>query len=185
MAEPHPFLVLSLPRSRSFWLSKLLSFEGRGCDHDPSRFWTNAFDAVRYFAFPLAGAADTGLICVWHSLRPLLPRDLAVVVVHRPVPEVVESLRRLGAPHSPRGLDEMARRLRDVDGLHVKAEQLDTYDTCAEVFRHCLGSTLPEDRWRTYSRLNLQCDRMDYELSIAANAAGIKSFYAAGTEHAP
>ena len=65
-----PFVVLTLPRSRSFWLSKFLD-----CPHDPSRHFRDPADVVAYFNDG-ASSVDTGLGMIWDTHMHAVRRDL-------------------------------------------------------------------------------------------------------------
>ena len=49
---PPPFVVLSLPRSRSYWLSRYLSYGGWHCGHEEIRHARTLSDVRAWLARP-------------------------------------------------------------------------------------------------------------------------------------
>ena len=138
-----PFLVLTLPRSRSFWLSKFLD-----CPHEPSRHFRSGEALCAYFNDGACGV-DTALGSIWHGYDPLVRRDLRVVVVHRPVADVLASLDRLGIrhPNLEAGLHRQANRMTEIRGAHFTYSQIATYEGAARLFHACRGEACDVDRW--------------------------------------
>lgn len=173
-----PFVVLALPRSRTFWLSRLLSYGGRRVDHDPSRFFRGRDDVAAYFRRPGAAAADTALGRIWSDVAPSLPRELRVVVVHRKPEDVADSLiLRCGVRTARAQLvctqGAVLSRLRAIGGLHVSFAALAEERTCARVFEYCLGCAFDRAWWSGLKDQNLQCDRAQYVRDAETNVAGV------------
>src|SRR5664279_2954834 len=95
-----PFVVLAMPRSRSYWLSRFLSAGGWHCGHDELRHMRSLDDVRSWLAQPLTGTVETAAGPFWRLLMDLAP-DARVVVLRRPVAEVVDSLVRLGFERAP------------------------------------------------------------------------------------
>jgi hypothetical protein len=160
---PPPFVIFSLPRSRSKWLSAFLTYNGWHCGHDELRHSRSLDDVAAWLAQPCTGTVETMAAPFWR----LLPPGVRVATLRRPVPEVVASYRRAGLvfedavmtrliEHLERKLDQIEARLPDV--LHLEYAQLKDEATCARVFEHCLG--LPHDHgwWERVAAVNVQVD---------------------------
>lgn len=170
-----PYLVLGLPRSRTFWLAKFLSRPERMCEHDPSVRFRSRRDVEQYFWAGGAAATDTALSRIWPSF------DLShvlVVVVHRPLFEVCASLRRLGLPTE--GMAAAERQLAGIRGMHIKAADLDEERIAEAVYQACTGRLAPAGRWREMIGRNLQCDAGQVAQAAAANQNGIRALFGAG-----
>ena len=95
MSESLPFVVFALPRSRTFWASRFLSYGGWACGHDEA-LHVRALDDVRsWFAQPYVGTVETAAAPFWRLLHAVCPQA-KVVVIRRPVSDVVTSLMALG-----------------------------------------------------------------------------------------
>lgn len=83
-----PFLLFALPRSRTFWTSTLLC-----CNHDS----LVECDSLDDFAELLTvhGTVETGAVQGWHAIRAKCP-EVRFGILHRPVEQILSSLRRLG-----------------------------------------------------------------------------------------
>lgn len=158
-----PFVVFGLPRCRTAWLSRFLSYGEWSCAHDHARFLRSLDDIKAWLVTPLQGTVETAAGPFWRLLRDLAP-NARVVVVRRPVEEVVDSLVRLypferGPMEAlirrhDRKLQQIARRWPGA--LSVTYAELADEAVCARVFEHCLG--LPHDPawWRALAPVNIQ-----------------------------
>jgi hypothetical protein len=171
------FVVFSLPRSRSYWLSRFLSHDGWHCGHDEIRHLRSLGDARAWLARPRTGTAETAAAPFWRILRRLAP-DARVVVVRRDPAAVFASLLRL-----PVEFDAavMVRQLRRFDAaldeitarwpgaLSVSFEDLRHEATCAAVYEHCLGHAHDPAWWAALAGQNLQADVVGVLREVLAN----------------
>ena len=137
-----PFVILGLPRSRTFWLSRFLSYGDWHCGHDELRHCRTLDDVKAWLSQPCTGTVETAAAPFWRLLPHLAP-EARVVTIRRPVDEVVDSLARCGMPvaretveHWDHKLDQVERRIPGT--LRVRFDDLEWEDTCAALFRHCL-----------------------------------------------
>lgn len=158
-----PFVIYSLPRSRSFWLSRYLNYGGWTCGHDEARYIRGLDDVKSWLAQPCVGTVETAASPFWR----LLPATAKVVVIRRPIAEVVASLSRTGLSFDAERLDQRLRYLdhkldqiekRTPGVLSVKFADLADEATCAKVFEHCLPFKHESERWARLSAMNLQTD---------------------------
>lgn len=173
------FLVLSLPRSRSKWLSVFLSPEGtKGCGHD----LIVGCRSVADFASALAsrtGSCETGGMVGWKLVRQLMP-EVRLLVVRRPVGEVMDSFRRLGFGVDGGLVEERAAMLdacSRAEGVTTYPySALASYGPCKEIFETCLDLSLEDDWFSGLSARNIQIDIRARALEIASNRQGLDSF---------
>lgn len=179
-----PFIVLGLPRSRTYWLSRLLSYGDWHCYHEAAITMRNMEDVKTFFARPRTGTAETAAAPGWQILRHYIP-DLRTVVVRRPVDEVVDAMMRTeGAAYDQsrlrrnmegieRSLDKVARH-KGV--LSVDYADLDREDVCASIFVHCLPYEFSHDWWSGLRDRNLQVDPMTGLRYYTDNRLEIETF---------
>lgn len=175
---PPPFVVLSLPRSRSYWLSRYLSYGGWHCGHEEIRHARTLSDVRAWLARPRTGTAETAAGPFWRLLRRLAPHT-RVAVVRRDPAAVFNSLLRLGLPFDAA---VMARQLRRFDAaldeieahwpgaLSVTFDGLREEATCALVFEHCLGLPHNPAWWASLAPQNLQADIHAVTRDMVSNA---------------
>lgn len=170
-----PFVVLSTPRSRSFWLSRFLSTPERPVEHDIShRFCSHA--AIRaYFADPAAAVVDTALGLIWDRLHIF---GVQLIILHRDPNEVARSLQGLGMPVG--SLYAYDAKLRAMPGFHIDQDDLDCEIGAKMIYRYCTGEKMPRGRWREFVGRNMQCDLAATERDVLANLAGIRAVFGAG-----
>lgn len=149
-----PFVIFTLPRSRSTWLSQFLSYGGLQVGHDLAP----RADTVQGFfdkLWPLAGTVETGAVEAHALLRKAMP-DAKFVVVHRPVAEVRESLFRFGI--SEPDLERRAEALRQIDGCHIGYDQLRDVRICAAMWEYLYPFAFDFGWWRHMDGQNVQVD---------------------------
>jgi GNAT superfamily N-acetyltransferase len=156
-----PFIVLALPRSRTFWLSRYLSYGDWIVGHDELMHIRTLDEIATWFTQPNIGTVETCAAPFWR----LLPKDARIVTVRRPVDDVLASLAAQGIGGETvaamiracdRKLDQIERRIPGV--LSVRFDDLALESTCAAVFEHCLQ--LPHDPawWREWDARNVSGD---------------------------
>lgn len=165
-ALPPPFVVFSLPRSRSFWMSRFLSYGGFWCGHEEVAHLRSLDDVVSLLSVPWAGSCETALAVWWRLLRHYRP-DARVAVVRRAVPEVIDSLMRTGQRFDLEVLKaHMRRRAAKLDQVAVRwpgvlvldYADLATEQGCAALFEHCLPLRHDREWWARLAPVNLQID---------------------------
>lgn len=170
-----PFVVLSMPRSRSYWLSRFLSTAQRPVGHDIARWFKSHGEIRDYFAAPGAAAVDTALGTIWDRLGIT---GVKTVLLHRDPDEVARSLRAVGLPAV--NLYAYAAKLRAMPGFHVEQSDLDCEAGARAVYHHCTGEQMPSGRWQAFIGRNLQCDIAAMHRDVMANLAGIRAVFGGG-----
>jgi len=141
-----PFIVLALPRSRTMWLSRFLSYGEWHCGHDELQHCRSLEDAWTWFKQPCAGTVETAAAPFWRLLLRHQP-DIRIVTVRRPVDDVLASVLRVVPGCSPVEMLDLLRRmdhkLDQIEArvpcvLSVRFDDLAQESACAAVFEHCL-----------------------------------------------
>ena len=164
------FLVLGLPRSRTFWLSKFLSYGDFECGHEEARHLRTMDDAKIWLTQEHRGSAETSLAPFWRLARDINPK-LRVVVVRRAVGEVVASLMALNmrgvcefnekqlsqnmAKYDAK-LQQITHRVPGV--LSVQFDELSNEETAKKIFEFCLPYPFDVKWWDFIEHQNLQCN---------------------------
>lgn len=159
-----PFIVFALPRSRTAWLAQFLSYRDWACSHDEIRHARSMDDIRSWFSQSNTGTAETAAAPWWRTVQQISP-DIRVLIVRRPVQDVVDSLMRLGLPFDrdrlttemerlDRKLDQIERRMKNV--LSVSFYDLADEDVCKQVFEHCLPHQHDPAWWERMSPINIQ-----------------------------
>lgn len=156
-----PFVVLALPRSRTAWLSHFLTYGEWLCGHDEIRHMRSLDDVKAWLSQPCTGTVETAAAPFWR----LLDESIRVVVIRRPVGEVVESMMALpGCVFDRSSLTELMERYdrkldqieTRIDCLSVKYADLATESACAAIFEYCLPYAHDSARWQELSSVNIQ-----------------------------
>lgn len=184
------FLVCSLPRSRSAWLSRFLTYGDWYCDHEQLRYMRSLDDVKAWLSQPNTGSCETAAAPFWRLLQKYAP-DIKVVTVRRPVAEVVESLRAVGWREDKasvtrnmeafdRKLDQIERRLPNV--MSVSFGALEQEDTCARIFEHCLPYKHDGWWWQGKAAENIQINFPALVRYVTANITAIQKLAAQARE---
>jgi hypothetical protein len=149
-----PYIIFSLPRSRSAWLSHLLN-----CGHDIALDSVSVGDFLRRVDAK-GGSCETGAIIGAMVIRKHRP-DIRMAVIRRPVADVLHSLRNIGLTPIAGEIEERAvllNRLATEPGvLAIDFEDLNDFEACEDLAMFC-GATLGKDRFEHYSDFNIQLD---------------------------
>ena len=185
-----PFVVFALPRSRTFWASRLLSYGGWACAHDEAAHVRGVDDVAAWLSQDFTGSVETAAAPFWRLVREFRP-DARIAVIRRPVAEVTASLLATGiqfdravlARHLAK-LDRCLDRIERQPGvLSVSYADLAGEDACARLFQHCLG--LPHDHawWERLAPINLQIDLSAQYRYFSAYAGRLKAAEIACVRH--
>lgn len=158
-----PFVILSLPRSRSRWLSCFLNYGDWQCGHDEVRHCRSLDDVKSWLSQANTGTVETAGAPFWRLLLQYQP-DVRVVTIRRPVDQVVQSLMATGVAFDPaitrmmwrldRKLDQVEHRVPGVRSFVY--DDLRTEATCAALFEHCLPYKHDHAWWSQFDTLNVQ-----------------------------
>lgn len=174
------FIVFSLPRSRSAWTARFLSYGGKRCAHDLATECGSLGEFADRLRGEYAGTAETGAVIGWRALRRRLP-EAQIAVIRRPVPEVFASLARFGLASSEL-TDELLQRdamldeLANVPGVKSFAfADLSRIGPCADLFEHCLGEPMDWQWWEGLAGVNVQVDVPERLRFLEANRDHIEA----------
>lgn len=152
------FIVYALPRSRTYWVSKFLTYGDWQCSHDEVVHCRSLDDVKSWFSMENAGSVETAASPFWR-----LARDVPTVVIRRPVDEVIGSMAKLGLQVDRRiiqrldaKLDQIEQRVPNV--LSINFDDLRHEHLCQRLFEFCLPYKHDHDWWQSLSELNLQVD---------------------------
>ena len=161
-----PFIIYGLPRSRTFWLSRFLTYGDWQCGHEEIRHARTLDDVRNWLSLPCAGTAETAGAPWWRLVQSMRP-DARTVVVRRPAAEVVASLLRTGVEYDEARLRSEIRKLdakldqiqaRVPGVLSVSFSDLESEATCARVFEHCLPYRHDPAWYALTAPMNLQAN---------------------------
>ncbi len=160
MPKLRPFIVLTLPRSRSAWLAWYLSYPPAEVGHDilvscrSIADFEAKLDTVR-------GTVETGAMLGWRLIRHRLPHAKLLVIL-RSVEEVKASLRRLGFEPVAGELEfraEMLAQLSAEPGVEtITYSDLDDPVCCHWLFEHLLEEEWDRAWYYKARPINVQID---------------------------
>jgi hypothetical protein len=182
-----PFIVFSLPRSRSAWIARFLSYGGRRCGHDLATECASLDEFTSRLRGEYAGTAETGAVVGWHALRRRLP-DAKIAVVRRPVGEVYNSLARFGVASQVLAAELLERDAMLKEMAHVRGvksftfAQLNGIEACRALFEHCLGEPFDWEWWESLAGVNVQVDVAERLRFLEANRERIEAIKRAAIE---
>jgi hypothetical protein len=159
---------MALPRSRTAWLSRLLSFGSWQCYHEEAMHLRSIDDIKSVFALPNVGFSETAAALGWALIKHYSPA-IRAVIVRRKIDDVVNSLMtegkgiadyrvdelRIWMKRYDRALDKIERLEKDAV-LSVSFDDLSHADVCAKIFSHCLNLPMPLWWWDQLESINIQ-----------------------------
>ncbi|MBP9155518.1 MAG: hypothetical protein KBF48_11280 [Xanthomonadales bacterium] len=186
------FFIVCLPRSRSAWLSNLLTYESVLCLHEPLLGCRSLDDLEAKLATtgtPIAGAADTGAMFWVDDIIERFP-DARFVLLARDPRGYVEQAQRMGgtAAEAAAILEQFSHAIGSLHKLGnrtltVASKQLDDYTVCNQVWQH-IGMPIALNRVRFDMLKDLKVevfiDRV--RAKVAAHQDDIRALF--GAHHA-
>ena len=182
-----PFVIYALPRSRTAWLARFLSYGGWTCHHEIAIQMRSIDDVIELFSRSKTGTAETGITPGWKLLHHLVP-NLRAAVIRRPVDEVVEAVLAVDVSGVAtydravlrRNMEYMDRCLEriaaDSEALVVNYSDLEREETCATLFERCLPFEFDRDWWESLRAQNIQADVKSMLRYYLANREAINRF---------
>jgi hypothetical protein len=141
-------------------------------------------DVRSWLAQPNTGTVET-LAAPWWRLITKYRPDIRVVVVRRPVQEVVDSLMAMGhfadralvAAHM-RKLDAKLCQIekRVPNAASVSFKDLTKQSVCQGLFEYCTGTKDAPGRWAAFDQANIQCSMPAMIRYAAANCKQLTKF---------
>lgn len=186
-ADSRSFIIYTLGRSRSAWLSRFLTHGAWHCFHEIGIKMRSLDDVREFFSWPYVGTIESGAAHGSHLLQHMVP-DLKQVVIRRPVEDVVASylaldLKGLFVYDEPALWKAMHRAARELDRisdqpgvLTVDYADLDTFEGCARVFEFCFGYQPLMFHWLEWAFRNVQMDVPAHLMEYRENRAEIEAF---------
>lgn len=173
------YFILGLPRSRTTWLSVFLS-HGRGmCHHEKSIEFSSLAELKEYCdEHPEDGIADTFLIVLWKELRQMF-QEARIVVIHRPLEQVIQSHTRLGL--GIKYLVEESRLMeetrQDKEILHIEYGELAKPEVCRQIYKHCVGVDVDSAWLAACQEYRIETDLSRLKERVLCNQSKVASFY--------
>lgn len=171
MQTKRKFLIVSLPRCRTAWLSSFFTVGNCFCFHDlsgSSKTVENMAGAILGAPGFIVGSADSGNILVLPKLRALLGEDTQIIVIRRNVDACANSLSKVsGIPlgacvHALIEMDAKLQQLVDGDDgvMEVHFDDLADRNTVRAMWGFVAGAgqPFPEHQWRRMERLHVEVD---------------------------
>jgi hypothetical protein len=180
-----PFLGLALPRSRTNWLSNYLTYGPWTCWHERIPTMRTLDDIKAWLSQDFTGSMETTGAPFWRTAIKIRP-DLRILIVRRPVGEVVDSIMKIDMQGVCRfdpviltktlttlnhKLDQIEARAPNV--MSVRYDDLANEFTCARVFQYCTGLSHNHGWWSKLDAENLQCGLPSQMRYMFANSAAI------------
>lgn len=160
MQPQAPFFVIALPRSRTAWLSTFLSYQGRRVGHD----LIVRCDKISEFETAMAshvGTCETGAVVGWKLIKTKWPKS-KIIVINRPVGEIVKSCALKGLAVDPELLEERAAMLealaRTPGVFQTDFELLNDVEVCKWIFEYLLEIEFDAGWWSDLRSKNIQID---------------------------
>jgi hypothetical protein len=162
-----PFLILALPRSRTAWISKYLTYGDVHCGHEQLRYARSLGDIQSWLSIPMTGTCETAAMHHWRLARAICP-SLRLVTVHRDPSEIARSLCALdtrgSAYFEPRETERVAKRLAQklwqvaerTDATPIDYEALNSLDGLRLLWEAVMPYPFDEDWAIRLSSLNIQ-----------------------------
>ena len=173
------FFVLALPRSRTKWLSRFLSYDGQICGHDTGVRANSLDEFLEPFkSGKLAGSVETAGMLGWKILKKEFPKA-KFLAIFRPEQEVLQSLLQLGV----NGWNDLQVRLPMLQSYansgNVQSfsfQDLYRPEVCRWIFEQCLEKPWDDDWYEDLRAKNIQIDFRERMVELGQRAPQLAKF---------
>ena len=143
-----PVVITGLPRSRTAWFSAYLTQGHVLCYHEAAKDKLSLQPVVKYTHI---GDSSSGYVLTpeWVEEQP----EHNIVVIHRPIDDVIESLAYLGVHDVRSHLQDMNDKLNALKALHVPWSRID--EMLPEIHEH-IGVEYEPRRAAMFTNYNIQ-----------------------------
>lgn len=177
--QPNLYFIAAMPRSRTAWLSNLLTSGPSVCVHDAAVDGADVESLTRMMQSiesVYVGLADTGICFYWKQLFERHP-DVPVVVIERDYESILQSWIRYTEPypalwgteaqlklkHSYGLFQEMKKNLKGRNFMSANFEDLNNINVCQDIWEFCVPqSVFDVRRCVALQKLNVQAKFDDY-----------------------
>lgn len=186
-AESAPFIIHTLGRSRTAWLSSFLTYGKVKCFNEHAVRLRSVDEAVDFLTQGNVGAAETGAAPGWQLIRHYIP-SVKTVVIRRDPEDVIRSFARSEIAHiasvdegrlrkviayEDRCLDEIEKQ---PNTLSFSFDDLKREAVCAAIFEHCLPYKFDRGWWQDLREKNIQADVAEIVAYYHRNRDDVESF---------
>jgi hypothetical protein len=137
------------------------------CGHEELRHIRSLDDVTAWFSQPNIGTAETAA-APWWRLLDRFASGARILIVRRPVSEVVDSLMNIPGLSFDRAvlertISKLDRKLDQIEArcanvLSVNFDALNEESVCAVAFEHCLPHAHDHEHWARLAPVNIQMD---------------------------
>lgn len=153
------FIIYGLPRSRTFWLSRFLTYGEWNCTHDEIIRLRGLDDLASWRSLPCQGSVETAAAPFWRLIN-----KHPTVTIRRAPDAVIASLNATGLLYDQKILRDQIMKLdqklnqierRVPNTLSVQYDDLDEAG-CRKIWEHCLPYPFDREWYETLAKMNLQ-----------------------------
>lgn len=155
-----PFIVFSLPRSRSAWLSVLLSASGGPTGHDIGIETDTPDDFIQELKLR-GGTCETGAIFAWRKIKAIIP-EIKFAVVLRDPEEVIQSLAKFDLTDFDLEIQTRYNQLVELseqsEVFTCRFSELNDNLIVSQLYKHCTDLDIPINWLSKLQNMNVQVD---------------------------
>jgi hypothetical protein len=177
-----PFIVFSLPRSRSAWMAHWLSDHDLIVGHDIGIECRGVRDFADRFTSGLDGSCETGSMFAWRLIRKEIP-GIKFVVIRRKRGAVARSLERFGIVMPEAEFDARERALDEIEvqpeAIRLEFDDLSLPNSAAMLLNHVApDKTFNKGQWQDFDAVNIQVKMEERLGRLVQNEAHIEAMKA-------
>lgn len=153
-----PFIIYGTPRSRTYWLSRYLTYADWHTGHDEIIHARTLDDVTSWFNQPCTGTVETAAAPFWRMIP-----HVKALIIRRPIDDVIDSLMKTAnfdKPSLTRMMDRLDHKLDQIEkrlGVQsIPYDELKSEQTCKQIFEYCLPYQHDRKWWKKLRNLNLQ-----------------------------
>jgi hypothetical protein len=160
------FAVLSLPRSRTAWLSAFFNSANLNCEHELIAK-SNSFDEAIEKMNQGIGSVDTGQIFIINDIQERV-KNLNVIIIERDKEDVKNSFRKLNIGNVDSFIERQSELLAEEKKSYPSFNYEDIDDRIEEIWTIVSGGLeFPKEKYEIYKNYKIEiADIKSYTIQI-------------------
>ena len=166
------YILLTKPRSRSYWLSKFLTYKDCKVEHDFSLYCSSIKELIS--TMPTA-IVDTGLVIKWEEL---LPFKNNIILIERENGPIISSCKKLGLELNSffwNGIESFEKAKKHFEVIPYS--DLETKETCRYLFEKITKYSFDIAHWNYFKEKNIQKDISAFQQEARKYLKNIELLY--------
>ena len=152
---------MALPRSRTKWLAKFMSYDGQHCFHEG----LNGCASLSDYANKIEGCGDSNTGLAFYDYEEYIDPSTKIIVIDSDITKAVNYAKMKHNTDITDMMTKVKNRLDNIDALHIDFNNIDK--SLKKMWEYVSDKPYDKERGETLAKINIQV-ASDYAIDIDA-----------------